>query len=200
MKKKAIPDRRIQRTRQLLLDALIQLVVEKGYEATTVQDVIDRANVGRSTFYSHFRDKDDLLLSGFERLRDVFEGFQKHPASESAVWDLALTLFQHAEENRHVFKALFGKRAGTVVLDHVQKVLAAYLKGHFQAMFARKRPPVPLDVLVQYFVSVLLGLLTWWLDSGAAYSAAQMNDSFRKLTEPAVRALLGSQAPIEGQR
>src|SRR5690242_13310 len=69
MKQQKAPDRRIQRTRQLLLDSLIQLILEKGYESITVQDIIDRANVGRSTFYSHFQDKEDLLLSGFESMR-----------------------------------------------------------------------------------------------------------------------------------
>jgi AcrR family transcriptional regulator len=66
-------DRRIQRTRRLLQDALVGLILEKGYEAITVQDILDRANVGRSTFYEHFYDKDDLLLSSFEFLRDDFE-------------------------------------------------------------------------------------------------------------------------------
>src|SRR5690242_4167136 len=67
IKKKPV-DRRIQRTRQLLLDALLSLILEKDFDSITVQDVIDRANVGRSTFYAHFQDKDELLLSGFEHL------------------------------------------------------------------------------------------------------------------------------------
>ena len=74
--KKIQMDRRIQRTRQLLHEALIELIQEKGYEAVTVQDILDRANLGRSTFYLHYRDKEELLLSGFERLRDEFEAHQ----------------------------------------------------------------------------------------------------------------------------
>ena len=68
MMKKAI-DRRVQRTRQLLQDALISMMIEKGYEATTVQDIIDRANVGRVTFYAHFADKETLLSSRLEDVR-----------------------------------------------------------------------------------------------------------------------------------
>src|SRR5437870_12815201 len=63
------PDRRVQRTRKLLQDALVSMMIEKGYEATTVQDIIDRANVGRATFYAHFADKDTLLASRIEDLR-----------------------------------------------------------------------------------------------------------------------------------
>ena len=54
-------DRRIQRTRQLLEDALIALILEKGYDKITVQNIFDQANAGRSTFYSHSLDKDDLM-------------------------------------------------------------------------------------------------------------------------------------------
>src|SRR5437660_10085913 len=66
---KRATDRRVQRTRQLLQDALISMMIEKGYEATTVQDIIDRANVGRATFYAHFADKETLLASRIEDLR-----------------------------------------------------------------------------------------------------------------------------------
>ncbi len=59
-------DRRVARTRQLLRDALVSLILERGYDEVTVQDVLDRANLGRSTFYAHYRNKDDLLFSGFE--------------------------------------------------------------------------------------------------------------------------------------
>ena len=67
MKKK--PDRRIERSQQLLRSALLSLIQEKGFEALTVQEIIDRANVGRATFYAHFENKEDLLLSGFEAFR-----------------------------------------------------------------------------------------------------------------------------------
>ena len=63
-------DRRVQRTRELLRGALFSLIREKGFEVLTVQDIIDRANVGRATFYAHFDNKEDLLLSGFDVLRD----------------------------------------------------------------------------------------------------------------------------------
>ena len=191
MNKKARPDRRIQRTRQLLFNSLIELILEKGYEAITVQDIIDRANVGRSTFYSHFQDKEELLLSGFENLRDVFEDFHTPASSERSNWDFSLALFQHAEEQRQVFKALLGKQAGNVVLNHIQKTLTASLKAHFQTIFPKKKQLVPLDMFVQYFVSVFWGLLTWWLDDDIAYPAAQMNEYYRKLTEPTIQMLLG---------
>ena len=68
MKAKAI-DRRIQRTQQMLREALMSLIQQKGFESLSVQDIIDRANVGRATFYAHFDSKEDLLASGIEGLR-----------------------------------------------------------------------------------------------------------------------------------
>ena len=59
----ARPDRRVARSRRALKEALTDLILERGYESVTVQDVIDRADVGRSTFYAHFLDKDDLLMA-----------------------------------------------------------------------------------------------------------------------------------------
>lgn len=64
-------DRRSQRTRQALGDALVELMMEKGYEAVSIKEIIERANVGRSTFYTHFTDKDDLFVSQLDRLIDL---------------------------------------------------------------------------------------------------------------------------------
>ena len=190
MKKKISPDRQIQRTQQSLLNALIDLIVEKGYEKITVQDIIDRANVGRTTFYFHFEDKQDLLLSGFEKLNEVFENFRSESSPEKSVWDFSLALFMHAEEQRQAFKALFGKQAGTVMLSHFQQAMIAYLKEGFQASFPKKKQPVPLDVFIQYLFSAFLGLLTWWLDNDSPYSAEQMNDFYRQLVQPSVDAIM----------
>jgi AcrR family transcriptional regulator len=192
MKKQNLPDRRIQRTRQLLLDALIELILEKGYEAVIVQDIIDRANVGRSTFYSHFQDKEELLLSGFENMRTLFEAFYSQTSQEITGWNFTLALFKHAEDKRTAFKALVGKKAGDVVINHVKKALNAVLKEHFQAAFAKKDQPIPLDLFVEYMVNTFLGCLTWWLDNDIAYTAEKMNDYFRTLTEPTIRTLVGS--------
>jgi len=189
MKKKNSPDRQIQRTQQLLLNALIDLIIEKGYEKITVQNIIDRANVGRTTFYAHFQDKEDLLLSGFEKLRDMFESFRSE-SSEKSLWNLSLVLFQHAEEQRLAFKALFEKQARGVAVSLFQKAMIAHLEERFQATFRKKKQPVPLDVFVQYLFSAFLGLLTWWLDNDSPYSAEQMNDFYRQLVEPGVEAIV----------
>ena len=187
---KSSPDRRIQRTRQLLQDSLIALILEKGYEAITVQDIIDHANVGRSTFYFHYKDKEDLLLSGFDNLRNIFEEFREQLSPDKTTWDFSRALFQHAEENRQVFKALFGIQTGDILLKHVQKNLFAFLHDHFQERWSTNTRVVPIDVFVQYSVNTILGLLTWWLDNDIPYTAVQLNEYYRLLTEPTINQIL----------
>jgi len=188
---KPAQDRRIQRTRQLLLQSLVALVLEKGYERITVQDIIDRANVGRSTFYFHFRDKEDLLLSGFESLRELFDGFRSRILNKTS-WEFGLVLFQHVQQQRLLYKALIGEQAGNIVFKHVQRYLTVLLSGHFRSIWLENGDSIPLDIFVQYMVGAFLGMLTWWLDNDLLYSAEQMNEFYRKVTEPTIVTLLGN--------
>src|SRR6266516_4765255 len=102
---KRATDRRVQRTRQLLQDALISMMIEQGYEATTVQDIIDRANVGRATFYAHFADKETLLTSRLEDLRN-FLGERQRQAPGGLHFSLAM--LEHARSHLPVWPAFVG--------------------------------------------------------------------------------------------
>lgn len=184
---KKVLDRRIGRTRKLLQDALLELILEKGYDAITVQDVTDRANVGRSTFYAHFQDKEDLLLSGFEHLRTQFE---QHLISESvgnvSPWGLSLSMFQHAQSQRQLYKALAGKQGGNVAMAHLQKYLSVFLRDHLKLQISKKKMDIPLEILSHYIASSFISMLTWWLDNDLPYSAEQMNEYYRQLVQPGV--------------
>ncbi len=188
---KKVVDRRVQRTRQLLLDALLALILEKDFDSVTVQNVIDRANVGRSTFYAHFHDKEDLLLSGFEHLRTQLE---EHLMSESVTsdspWALSLSMFQHAQEHRQIHKALAGKQGGNIGLTHIQKYLFTYLHTHMKQVLSKKRKGIPPEILAQYISGSFISLLTWWLENDSTYSAEEMNEYYRQLVQPGVDAIM----------
>jgi AcrR family transcriptional regulator len=171
-------DRRIQKTRQALQEALIALVLEKGYEALTVQDVLDRANVGRSTFYAHFYDLDDLLQSEFEHLQAEFEAYMaKHPAQEASLWDISRLMFQHARTYQQLYKAMVGKESGTVIQRHLQD----YLRQQIRARL--KGDAATVEILESYLISSFMGLLTWWLDRGMPYSAEKIAQIFEELSK-----------------
>lgn len=185
-------DRRIQRTRKLLQEAMLALILEKSYEEVTVQDVIDRANVGRSTFYAHFQGKEDLLLSEFETFQSMFEHhLLSQPATDTSPWSLSLVMFQHAQGNLQLYKALAGKQGGSPALAYLQKYLSALLRVHLKQQSSKKENIlVPPDILAHYLVSSFMSLLTWWLDNNLPYSAERMNDMFRQLTQPGVEAVM----------
>jgi hypothetical protein len=108
-------DRRVARSRDLLHRALRSLIVEKGYDALTVEEICERANVGRSTFYAHFTSKDDLKRRGLEYLRRELIEQQKTASSlvDAHVRGLtfASTMFEHARDHLHLYRALVGVEA-----------------------------------------------------------------------------------------
>ncbi len=192
MKTKVV-DRRIRRTRQLLQEALLSLVLEKGYEAVTVQDVIDRADVGRSTFYAHFQDKEELFLSEFDVLRAMIEKHLDATSPEARdPWDMTLAMFRHAQEQHRLYKALAGKQGGSIALSHIERYLAVHLREHLRPVLSRKKKaPVPPEVVAHYLVSSFMALLTWWLDHDLPYPAEQINEMYRRLTQPGIAAIMG---------
>lgn len=196
MKKKK-EDRRVERTRMLLHEALMALIPEKGYEKVTVQDILDRANLGRSTFYSHYRHKDELLLSGFDHLRTILE--ERHQSlmagkrsAKGGEFNLSLELFRHAGENHGHYKAMVGKQSGQMIMRQAHDYLAAVVREHLSSiMKSRKSPPMPLDMAAHWIVSSFLSLMTWWLDHNLPHTPEEMDAIFRRLTLPGLEAELG---------
>src|SRR3982074_3871002 len=106
-------DRRIPRTREMLQQALMSLILKKDYEAITIQDICDEANVGRSTFYAHYTSKDDLKRKGFEHLRkELVDRQREAQAASGEIKDrslsFSLTMFEHARDHIDLYRALVG--------------------------------------------------------------------------------------------
>jgi AcrR family transcriptional regulator len=174
-------DRRVERTRQLLQNALSELILEKDYEKVTVQDVIDRANVGRSTFYAHFEDKEQLLRSGFEPLRAEFEDFLSGKIFDNeSPWALSLSMFQQVQK----------QQGGYITLTHVQKFLYGYLLDHLKGQLPKRNKNIPPELLAHYVASSFIALMTWWIDNDYPRSAEQMNEYFRQLVEPGTMMIM----------
>ncbi len=193
--KKGQVDRRVQRTRQLLQQALLDLILEKGYAVITVQDILDRANLGRSTFYAHYRDKDELLVSEFEHFREMFEQYDAQPAAHAQkrteTPTPSLTFFRHAGQNHVLYKAMVGKQGGEVVQKYLYQYVSEMMQEHlYRQIGSNRNLAVPREVLIHYFVSSFLALLTWWLDHDMPYSAERMEEIFQTLTMPGYQKAL----------
>ncbi|WP_246002903.1 TetR/AcrR family transcriptional regulator [Nocardia tenerifensis] len=122
-------DRRVRRTKSLLHRALIELMLERGYDRISVRDILHRADVGRSTFYAHFRDKDDLLLlSSTDYLRAAVTAPRAEAGAEAtALLAPVHTLFQLAAANPEVYQALLGRKSGALLLRTTRQMVAEIL-------------------------------------------------------------------------
>jgi AcrR family transcriptional regulator len=133
-------DRRIQRTQHSLRSALMELIQEKGFESLSVQDIIDRANVARATFYAHFDNKEDLLASRIEVLRASLKDRQRQALAvggggdDAQLFSFSHELFAHANEHRAVFRAMIRKRSGAVVQQLFQKMLVDLVRDGVKQM------------------------------------------------------------------
>jgi AcrR family transcriptional regulator len=179
------PDRRVRRTRKALLDALLALMIDKGYEAISVQDIIERADVGRSTFYSHYTDKDDLLQDGMAGLRTIVERSEAAPHDGRRMLGFSLNLFRHIHEHQQLARALFARPGRAPVLGHIEAVLAGVVRAELP------EPPgtsaVPREALVRYVVGAYLSLLEWWLSTDPPSPPEEIDRTFRALVLPGIR-------------
>jgi len=186
MSKKKI-DRRSLRTRAMLEDALISLFLKKDYEAITIKDIVDEANVGRSTFYAHYTGKDDLLRGSFENVRALLIDHQKDTLARRG--DLkdrslafSLAMFEHARDHRDLYRALVGGRGGTVALNSIRQILSDLVRDELTATRNKVTANVvSRELVVQFVVGAFMAVLTWWLDRRAELPPEQVDAMFRRL-------------------
>jgi len=212
-------DRRVQKTRKLLQDALIELVTEKSYETVSIREILERANVGRSTFYAHFQDKDQLLHSILDRLDELFEQHEnqfldaKQNFGNVDIMNLThefsptRSLFQFIGQNHRFFKAMLGNRGYGIFAKPVYDYVFAHVHSMFttpllENAFAPMHEPfkistsqgksgaLEVEIAAHYFVSALMGILVWWVEKDIPCTAEEMDRLFRQLAIPSFGQML----------
>lgn len=184
-------DRRSRRSRRLIVDALLGLMLEKRYDRITVQEVIDRADVGRTTFYTQFRGKEDVLASEFERVFGLLHAERLSAAADPADQLLpSLGLFRHVRAHRVLFLALVRGQAMEPHEVAVRRYLRDGVLRQLTLVSGSRQLAVPPEIIANYLVGVLLDLVRWWLDQGLLDPPERMERIFHQLAMPGVRALL----------
>jgi AcrR family transcriptional regulator len=184
-------DRRSQRTYSLVGSALAELLREKPYDEILVQDILDRAGIGRTTFYAHYFDKEDVLNSMTEQILEMFTHQIAHSTARQRVVP-SLELFEHIyhSPNPH-FRALMRGRASEPLWEAMQTALGLAIEPALCTLCAEKRsPPIPLPVVSQYLAGAFLTLLKWWVAADMPYPPEQMETIFQQLALPGVWAML----------
>ena len=162
-------DRRITKTRKAIYAAFLQLLNQKNFETVTVQEVIDLADVGRSTFYSHYESK-ELLLD--ELCRYLFHHLFER-VGNLTIEEYLTHIFSHFKKNQdHVTSLLFSKN------DYFLRQLQKELEHHVYPMIAKdlqvSYPKIPASYLKHFVVSNFIETLTWWLKKGKSYKEDQV--------------------------
>jgi AcrR family transcriptional regulator len=162
-------DRRMRRTQQALADAMIALTLEKGYDAVTIRDITEHADVGYTTFFRHYRDKDDLL---HDVLAVVFAEFIEHLESQSSTTTepikKGILIFRYVQEHAEIIRVLFDSKTirNELMTLATQKVICHNQSFHHDI--------IPIEVLAHNFIVSTLGLIEWWLENKMPYSPEQM--------------------------
>jgi len=213
MQKKHKTDRRIQRTRQALRNALLELIQKKGFDAVSVEEITRQANLGRATFYLHYKDKEDLLVDEFneivnERARTLSEiPFSDwlpdlenpDPAAENKPAPPLLMAFQHVANHADLYRILLNNEKSDRIFERIRKIITQAITEFMQTKIENDPIPilfeVPIDLLAAYFSGALLSCVDWWLEQDQAYSPEEMTRMFQRLFFPGARKILGVSNP-----
>lgn len=166
----------------------MELIVEKGYEDISIQEIADRANVARPTFYQHFRDKDDLL---FQSMSEIYASLQASIgpipddylfAADGAIQDSSD--FDHVASLAAFYKVMLGKKGSPAFLVDIRRYLAEFSVGTAVHILQEqgRRMRLPADLIAHFTAGAELGVMAWWLENGQPYSPKEMSRMVFQLT------------------
>ena len=180
-------DRRIQRTRKLLRDSMLELILDRGYDDISIQDVTDHANLGRATFYLHYREKDDLFRDLLINMANEFLAtLPKQDKKNDQVLNVKKLemLFSYVEDRFDFYRIINMGRSAILT----SAIVADLIKDNFRVFSSTEIEVyenvtgLPFDFLLSYNASTLKSTLFWWLENDMPYTAAEMADMFAKVS------------------
>ncbi|MBZ0297835.1 MAG: TetR/AcrR family transcriptional regulator [Anaerolineae bacterium] len=187
------PDRRVQRTHKQLQQALIELIDKHDYDAITVQEIVDRADVGRTTFYEHYRSKDDLFMSCHEAVVSEFHHIHSHP--ESLLLPEAppgiISAYRHLVEARTLLYPIFQSQDGQLILRRIRDGSARDIEAALHTIFGEADSAIPINILANYLAGAQVALVQWWLEKRQPYKPEDLAQTFHRLQRAAIRDAFG---------
>jgi AcrR family transcriptional regulator len=199
-------DRRVSRTRRQLREALFNLILEKGYDAATVEEITARADVGRTTFYLHYHDKEDLLMESIgELVDDLIEQMARFPMDEwklergsagSAPSPAIVLPFQHVASHARLYLIVLRGDGTYSVSRRLREIIVQASAEMARVLLERDElgalnSQVPMDVFMNYIAGAWLGLITWWLENEMPYPAEQIAGMFQRMVVQGAPEALG---------
>ena len=172
-----VQDRRVKRTQNLLAKALIALTLEKGYEAVTIRDITERADVGYATFFRHYHDKDALLLDVLDVvLAELMDLLSLSPDADPAT--VGALIFRYVQQQSEVVRVLLSSRGSATL---VQRIIEAGTESVLRQNSPLVGAVVPVEIAAYHLVTSTLALIQWWLEHGMPYPPEHMGSIYHEL-------------------
>lgn len=184
-------DRRQQKTRAAIFSAFSTLLAEKPYNKITVQEIIDTANVGRTTFYAHFETRDDLLRALCEELfghiiSSAMDATHTHGlySDGSAPESVFCHLLQHLQENDNNILGLLSCQSSELFLRYFKDSLNALVRSQLVEGRRLEDARVPLDFLINHISGSFVEMVLWWIKGRRRQTPEELDGYFRCVIEP----------------
>jgi AcrR family transcriptional regulator len=178
-------DRRVKRTQNLLAKALIALTLEKGYDAVTIRDITERADVGYATFFRHYTAKDALLLDVLEVvLAELMALLPPRPDADPAA--TGTLIFRYAQEHGEVCRVLLGSRGSPTL---ARRIVEAGSANFLQQNTPRAKSSIPPEIAAHHLVASSVALIAWWLERDMPYPPERMGAIYAELIVGPTHAL-----------
>lgn len=179
-------DRRVRRTQNLLAKALIALTLEKGYEAITIREITERADVGYATFFRHYHDKDALLHDVLEVILDELTELLSPTSNQTNSIVVGTLLFHYVQTHSEVIHVLLKTSTSLSLMQHVTDVsVQSMLRQHAP----RADSPVPIEIAAFHLINSSIALIQWWLEHAMPYPPEQMGIIYHHLIAQPTQAV-----------
>jgi len=173
-----VQDRRVKRTQNSLAKALITLTLEKGYEAVTIRDITERADVGYATFFRHYHDKDALLLDVSDVVLEELMDLLRTPLSQADSVAVGTLIFRYVQEHCEVCRVLLSNRGSRTLM---QRIIEAGTRSVLSQNTPLPGSPIPIEIAAYHLVAASLALIQWWLEHDMPYPPEQMGVIYHEL-------------------
>jgi AcrR family transcriptional regulator len=200
-------DRRVRKTRRALREAMENLIAEKGYDQVTIEELTERADIGRTTFYLHYSAKQDLLLEQFDELLGQLVGQLSEiplsswspqgkvfPAGDHPGSPISM-IFEHAAANEDLYRIVLQGEGVDQALERLQTMMTNAVNAYLHHKLGDKSEKIileiPVDLFGNYFAGALLGVIKWWLEADQPNTPHEMEDIFFQMFLPGASQVLG---------
>ena len=178
-------DRRQRKTRQAIFNAFIELLSNQHFNQITVADIIEKADVGRATFYSHFETKDYLLKEMCEELFcHVLDAVSVEPISHKHIFEcdahgpVFLHLFAHLKNNDNNILKLLSCQNNELFLQYFKHNLRELVSSQLSLFAHRKSEALPEDFWINHITATFVETIRWWVDQGMRETPEQIAEYF----------------------